>query len=71
MIEKSGLCKMIKEQRKNLGLTQEQLAQAVMVDRTYICAIENERRFPSWELMWQLAEFLDIEIGRQHFRLTK
>ena len=82
MTKKNRVCTMIREHRKSLGMTQEQLADVLKVDRTYICAIENGRRFPSWELMWQLVEILEIDVHAgyqardeggcsQYFRLTK
>lgn len=62
MNEKNELSVVIREHRKNRGMTQEQLAEVMNVDRTYICAIEKGRRFPSWELLWRLTEFLEIDV---------
>ncbi|MGI6007035.1 MAG: helix-turn-helix transcriptional regulator [Ruminococcus sp.] len=52
----------IRMSRKKRGLTQEQLANALEVDRTYICAIENGRRRPSLKLMIALSEILEMDL---------
>lgn len=46
--------------RANAGLTQEELAHAAGLDRTYIGSVENGRRNISLKAMWQLADALQI-----------
>ena len=57
--------------RATHNMTQEQLAKALDVDRTYICAIEKGRRFPSWRLLMDLSRVLEIDVYRLIFGLTK
>lgn len=61
MLDREQICTMIKWYRKKCGMTQEQLAKTIQVDRTYICAIEKGRRFPSWEVMNLLINALDMK----------
>ncbi|GAA3817025.1 hypothetical protein CSO01_36660 [Cellulomonas soli] len=46
--------------RANAGLTQEELAHAAGLDRTYIGSVENGRRNLSLKAMWQLADALQV-----------
>ncbi|MDM8085148.1 helix-turn-helix transcriptional regulator [Cellulomonas cellasea] len=46
--------------RANAGLTQEELAHAAGLDRTYIGSVENGRRNISLKAMWQLADALAV-----------
>ncbi|NKY05711.1 helix-turn-helix transcriptional regulator [Cellulomonas hominis] len=46
--------------RTNVGLTQEELAHAAGLDRTYIGSVENGRRNLSLKAMWQLADALAV-----------
>jgi transcriptional regulator with XRE-family HTH domain len=46
--------------RANAGLTQEELAHAAGLDRTYIGSVENGRRNLSLKAMWQLADALAV-----------
>ncbi|GCD19288.1 hypothetical protein CTKZ_08500 [Cellulomonas algicola] len=45
--------------RNAAGLSQERLAHASELDRTYIGAVENGRRNLSLHAMWQLAHALE------------
>lgn len=47
--------------RSRAGLSQEKLADAAGLDRTYVGAVENGRRNLSLHAMWQLAEALTVE----------
>lgn len=46
--------------RTNAGLTQEELAHAAGLDRTYIGQVENGRRNLSLKAVWQLADALQV-----------
>ncbi|NTW38633.1 MAG: helix-turn-helix transcriptional regulator [Cellulomonadaceae bacterium] len=46
--------------RANAGLTQEQVAHAAGLDRTYIGSVENGRRNLSLQAIWQLADALGV-----------
>jgi transcriptional regulator with XRE-family HTH domain len=50
----------IKELRKELGLSQEGLANEAEVDRTYVTDVENGRRNVSLEILEKLIRALDI-----------
>lgn len=46
--------------RKDLGLSQERLAQVAGLDRAYVGHVENGRRNLSLNAMWQLAHALKV-----------
>jgi transcriptional regulator with XRE-family HTH domain len=48
--------------RKNIGMTQQNLADTVEVSRIYIQALESNRRMPSMKLLHRLADALDSSI---------
>lgn len=50
--------------RTEKGITQEQLAFDIGVDRTYISYIERGKRNPSLYLMWRLAHLLQVPLVR-------
>ena len=50
----------IKELRKQKNLTQEQLAKRLWVTKSIISAYENGARFPSLEVLVQLAYTLNV-----------
>lgn len=52
----------IKNARIQAGLSQEQLAELIAVDRTYISFLETGKRSPSMETFFQLLKYLDIEL---------
>lgn len=52
----------IKTLRKNLGYTQQALADITKVSRIYIQALESNRRLPSMKLLSRLAEALQVEV---------
>ncbi|MDJ1171470.1 helix-turn-helix transcriptional regulator [Roseofilum sp. BLCC_M154] len=52
----------IKNARIKAGLSQEQLAELIGVDRTYISFLETGKRSPSMETFFQLLKYLDIEL---------
>ena len=52
----------IKKHRKNLGLTQAQLAELVGVARVSIIAIENGRFLPTIETALQICKVVEVPI---------
>jgi transcriptional regulator with XRE-family HTH domain len=55
-----GLGAVIKNARLNKQLTQEQLAEKIGVGPRHIMAIENEGKHPSYEVLCNLIQILDI-----------
>ncbi|MBU0936563.1 MAG: helix-turn-helix domain-containing protein [Spirochaetes bacterium] len=55
------LARNLKMYRTQRQLTQEQLAEASSISKNYLAEIETERKYPSPEVFWQLAEALHIE----------
>jgi transcriptional regulator with XRE-family HTH domain len=60
IVEKFG--KRLREIRKEMGRTQEEISQEIGVDRTYVGKIERGERSPSLEKVERLSECLDVEI---------
>lgn len=52
----------IKEIRKNLGITQEQLAKECGVVRQTINCIENDKYDPTLELAFKLSKTLKVKV---------
>ncbi|MBQ7118074.1 MAG: helix-turn-helix transcriptional regulator [Clostridia bacterium] len=52
----------IKELRRNKGLRQEDLADALNVSRQTIIAIENDKYNPTLELAMRLAKYLNTAV---------
>lgn len=48
--------------RKNIGFTQQKLADEVGVSRIYIQALESNRRMPSMKLLHRLSDTLQVSI---------
>lgn len=53
----------VRRLRSDLGLTQEQLADQVEIDRTYMSGIERALRNPSLDVIDKLASALNVSIG--------
>ena len=53
----------IKEKRKNLGLTQSELAEKVGLSRNYISELENNRYVPSVRTLTRLARVLKMNLN--------
>ena len=53
----------IRNQRKNLDLTQEQLAELADVDTSYIGQIERGLREPSLKILWRLSVVLHLPLS--------
>ena len=47
----------IKEQRKKLGLTQQQLATKLNTSRSNVANWENNQNNPSYDLLFKLSNF--------------
>lgn len=52
----------VRELRKRLNLSQEELAEKVKISPKYMSRIEMGHQFPSTEILSKLADVLDIEI---------
>ena len=50
----------LKARRLELGLTQEDLAGAVELDRPYITMLEAGRKQPTVSVLWRIAAGLDL-----------
>ncbi len=55
-----ALASVLKQRRNELGLTQEDLAGAVELDRPYITMIESARKQPTISVLWRLAAGLQL-----------
>ena len=51
----------IKKRRKNLGISQEKLAEKVTTSTHYIGSIEQKTKFPSPEMLERIAAALEID----------
>lgn len=58
------LSKRIQKRRKELGLTQEELADKVDISRAYMGFIEQGRNVPSLEVLERIAKHLKISISQ-------
>jgi len=59
---KRGLAQSVKLRRKELGLSQEDLADLAEIDRTYASQIERGIANPSLEVLYRVARSLQIEL---------
>lgn len=57
----------IKSKRKELGLTQENLAKLLSVTRQTINAIENNKYNPTLELAMKMAKLLNVKVEELFF----
>lgn len=53
----------LRELRKERGWTQERLAEAAGMDRSFIADVERGARFPGLDTCWRLADGLGIGLG--------
>jgi transcriptional regulator with XRE-family HTH domain len=58
----STLAARMRERRRSLGLTQEQLAEKSDLSANYIAKLEIEDRVPSLQALLSLASALDMEV---------
>ena len=59
---KRGLAQSVKLRRKELGLSQEELADMADIDRTYASQIERGVANPSLEVLYRVARSLEIDL---------
>jgi transcriptional regulator with XRE-family HTH domain len=50
----------VKARRNRLGMTQEDLAGAIELDRPYITLIEGAKKQPTISVLWRLADGLRV-----------
>lgn len=62
--------KVLRAVRKEVGLTQEQLALAAEIDRTFVSLIERGERQPTVRMIFKLAAALDVSPS-QMIQLTE
>lgn len=53
---------LIRSKRKQLGLSQAELAERVHITQPYIYEIESGRKTPSVEILFAICEELDIKL---------
>ena len=58
--EKHVLARRVRERRKGLGITQEQLGKLTGLDRTYICSIEAGEANPTLMVICRLVRILGM-----------
>lgn len=59
---KRGLAQSVKLRRKELGLSQEDLADLAEIDRTYASQILRGVANPSLEVLYRVARSLELEL---------
>lgn len=52
----------IKQERERAGLKQQELADKIGITREYLSAVENNHKKPSFSLLQQIAEVLDVPL---------
>lgn len=63
LMDLSELGKRIKELRKNTGLSQENFALLIDMDRTYYSAIENGKHNVTIQNLYKIAKGLNISLS--------
>lgn len=53
----------VRKARKNLGLSQRQLAEELQISNAFLCEIEKGKRQPSLHRLIQLAQALGVQPG--------
>ena len=61
---KLSLARSVKLRRKELGLSQEELADLAEIDRTYASQIERGIANPSLEVLYRISRALEIELTK-------
>ena len=54
--------KNIRKSRRQRNVTQIQLADRLKISRTTLSSYENDRRIPNIQMIWMIADVLDISI---------
>lgn len=65
MDEKIELGNKIRKLRKELGLTQEQLAEKIELDSKHLCKIEKGVHLPTYKTLVKLAEVLNFNFNNE------
>jgi len=60
---KEKLGKRVQKLRKNMGLSQEELAERIKISRTHMGHIEQGRKSPSLKVMTKLSKALKVKIS--------
>ena len=50
--------------RKAKGMKQKDLAEAVLISNNYMCEIENQKKIPTVQLLYSIADALEIPVNR-------
>lgn len=58
-----GLGAAIRQRREECHLTQDQLAERAGLHDSYVSFIENDRRYPGWDVLCALSAALDIRLS--------
>ena len=66
-----ALAATIKARRNELGLTQEELAGAIDLDRPYITLMEAARKQPTLSVLWRIADGLELTAGELMTRVDE
>jgi len=61
MIDKSSFGRMIRDRRRQLELTQDELARRIRTSTPYIGHIESDKRHPSDEILTRIADVLGFD----------
>ena len=57
----------IKQYRKAKVLSQQELADKLEIDRTYLSKIENQKYSPGTELMYKVCQYFEAELGEMFY----
>lgn len=60
---KDKLGRRVQKLRKNMGLSQEELAEKIKISRTHMGHVEQGRKSPSLKVMTKLAKALKVKIS--------
>jgi transcriptional regulator with XRE-family HTH domain len=61
----------LKKARESAGLSQEKLAFAAELDRTYISHLENDKKSPTLEVVFRICDALKIPASELIARVEK
>ena len=61
----------LRKARKAAGLTQERLAFAANLDRTYISQLENDKKSPTLDVLFRLCEALGVSAAKLIARVER
>lgn len=61
----------LRKAREQAKMTQEELAFAASVDRTYVSQLENNKKSPTLDMLFRLCDALGIQASRIVSRVEK